>query len=382
VPPSRNQQGTGKPPRGWPWSWFNPRRITTASGVPEGVVLAMALFEDILNVMSRLLKQHQNRSPIYKHITPGLTDYGWFGGSAGYLEDEAGYAVAVESGSSLQVHFALARLMAEPSTFPSLKSVRQADLARPLGLPLLSRPGEAEFRSIGHPNLKSPSLGEDPKLHGNLRIMHSHALTYLFLHEISHVVQGHIEYCSDAKYRALQVPPGEYEDFMKNEIQPLEFLADQHALGFGAVQIITSVWGNPALTQKRASAIEHLTLYGIAAGIVSLLFEQYSGQSYSHPPASHRAMYIRASGHMKIPDLDLSRDEIRQALHAGMEQAIHAWDALGWPRSQDLPGDVDTFLDRIWKIDSRCIRPERPPPLKSRAKTVLRKGRACYKPRS
>ena len=79
-------------------------------------MLAMELFEDILNVMSHLLEQHQNRSPIYKHITPGLTDYGWFGGSAGYLEDEAGYAVAVESGSSLQVYFALALLDGARST--------------------------------------------------------------------------------------------------------------------------------------------------------------------------------------------------------------------------------------------------------------------------
>jgi hypothetical protein len=361
VESMQDQNAPDKPPHGWPWTWINPRAITTASGVSEDVVLAMALFDDILGVMSSLLEQHQVRSPIYKYIIPGLTSYGWFGGSAGYLEDKSGYAVAVEAGSSLQIFFALVRLMAGPSTFPSLKSVRQVELVEPVGLPLLPRPGEKEFRWIGHSNLKSPNLLQDRKLNLNLRILHSHALTYLFLHEISHVVQGHLEYCSKAKRRALQLPPNEYETFMKHEIQPLEFLADQHALGFGALQIVSAIWGGPDFAEKHASAIEHLTLFGTAAGIVSLLFEQYSGQSYSHPPASHRAMYIQAAGHIKIPDLDLSHDEIRRALDDGLNQATHAWDALGWPRSRNLPDDVDAFIDRIWKVDSQCIRPKKPP---------------------
>jgi hypothetical protein len=26
-----------------------------------------------------------------------------------------------------------------------------------------------------------------------------------------------------------------------------------------------------------------------------------------------------------------------------------------------LPDDVDAFIDRIWKVDSQCIRPKKPP---------------------
>lgn len=262
--------------------------------------------------------------------------------------------------------------MADPSTFTSLKSIRQPALAQPLGLPLLPRRGESEFRWIGHPNIRAPTLTDDPELSLNLRLLHSYALTYLFLHEIGHVVEGHIEFCREAKSRALQMQRYEREEFLRNELQPLEFLADQHALYAGALHILRYVWATPSIKRKRKSGVKHLTLYGIAAGIVSLIFEHYWGHSYSHPPASHRALYIRAAVHIDIPEFELSEDEIQKALNDGIEQAALGWDALGWPRSQDVPRNIEGFLAPLRDVSSRCVSPQIPPGLQPQTK-----DRAC-----
>ncbi|WP_426611290.1 hypothetical protein [Bradyrhizobium sp. McL0616] len=351
------------PPRGWPWSWVDPRQYCNNPNMPNGMVAASKILADILPIMRGLLSLEEEAFPICKYVFPGLTNYGGFGGSASYLSDRSGYAVAVEASSSIQILLALFRLMAEPSTFTSLKSVRQLELKVPLGLPLLPKGGGSEFGWIGHQNIKAPALAEDSKLMGNLRLLHSHALTYLFLHEIAHVIEGHIEFCRETKYKALQMRRQKREEFLGKELQPLEFLADQRALYLGALHILHSLWENPSIERKHEAAIEHLTLFGIAVGIVSLLYEHYSGHSYSHPPASHRALYIQAAVHIDLPQFKLSDAEIQSALNDGIEQASHGWDSLGWPRNQDLPNDVDSFLAPLMDVSSRCVRPQNPPML-------------------
>jgi hypothetical protein len=157
------------------------------------------------------------------------------------------------------------------------------------------------------------------------------------------------------------MPRRQREEFLSRELHPLEFLADRTALYLAALHIIYGVWQNPSIEQKEASSIEHLTLFGIAVGIVSLLYEHFSGDSHSHPPAAHRELYIRAAVHIDLPEFKLSPTEIQSALNAGIEQVTHAWDLLGWPRDRDLPNDVDRFLAPLIDVSSRCIRPIVPP---------------------
>ncbi|MET4348986.1 hypothetical protein ABIC08_008464 [Bradyrhizobium sp. RT9b] len=356
------------PPRGWPWSWIDPTQYSRLPEMPEGLAAASKLLGDVAPIMKTLLKRDEKVFPICKYVSPGLTNYGWFGGSAGYLTDRTGYAVAVEASSSLQILFVLFRLMAEPSSFTSLKSVRQPKLKRPIGLPLLPKGGGPELRWIGNENIEAPALAEDSKLMGHLRLLHSHALTYLFLHEIAHVIEGHIEFCRETKLKAARMRRQEHEEFLGKELRPLEFLADQRGLYLAALHILRGLWANPSIKRKKEAAIEHLTLFGIATGIVSLVFERFSGD-YSHPPASHRALYLRVGVHINLPAFDLSDVEIRSALNEGMQQASDAWDLLGWPRSRDVPEDIDRFLAPLIDVESRCVRPKKPPVLPGRNKS-------------
>ena len=159
------------------------------------------------------------------------------------------------------------------------------------------------------------------------------------------------------------MPREQREQFLARELHPLEFLADRSALYLAALHIVHGIWEEPSINRKKEAAIEHLALFGIAAGIVSLLYEHFSGDSISHPPAAHRALYIRAAVHIELPDYDLSSTDIQSALNDGIEQASHAWDRLGWPRNSDLPDDVDRFLAPLIDVSSRCVRPQMPPVL-------------------
>src|SRR5262245_1350252 len=94
---------TDSPPRGWPWTWIDPTRPEKS----EGVAAASKILSDLVPIMKDMLEQDEQIFPICKYVVPGMTDYGWFGGSASYLNDRSGYAVAVESSSSLQILFAL-----------------------------------------------------------------------------------------------------------------------------------------------------------------------------------------------------------------------------------------------------------------------------------
>jgi hypothetical protein len=328
-------------------------------GADRGVALFGKMLAEAEQVLTNVLHNARRFSPVANYITTGLTDYGWFGGSAGYMKERAGYAVGVESGSSLQVLFVLFRLAREPSTFTAFKSVQQPPIKKALGLPVVIK--NVSIGAVGNANTKSPNLRSDPKLYGCLQLLHSHALTYLFLHEIAHVLQGHIEFCREAKHKALQMPPAEREEYLHKELRPLEFLADRGALNMGTFLILNAIGGDSQIQNKRETALEHLTLWGIAAGVVSLLYEHFSSPSDPHPPAVHRALFIRAASHIDIPDFWLSADEIQKAINAGVDEATHGWDALGWPRDRQLPDDTEAFLAPIWDIDSRCKRPKGPP---------------------
>lgn len=257
--------------------------------------------------------------------------------------------------------------MAEPSTFISLKSVRQSELKSPIGLPILAvNDNSTEFHWIGHSNTKAPELTADPRLFGNLRLLHSHALTLLFLHEISHIIDGHIEFCRDAKLKARTMRRGVRKQFLARELQPLEFLADQRALSLASAHILASLEASLddlPIERKRAAAIEHLTMFGMAAGIVSLLYEHYSNHVYSHPPASHRALYLQASVHIEAPTFELVSNDVQSALNDGISQSACGWDALGWPRNRELPDNVDLFLAPLMNVSSRCKPPEPPAPI-------------------
>jgi len=156
------------------------------------------------------------------------------------------------------------------------------------------------------------------------------------------------------------MPPAERELLLQQELRPLEFLADRGALEAGAFFILEAIYSNPKIRTKRESALEHLTLWGIAAGVVALLYEHFSSEAGTHPPAAHRALFIRTV-HIEIPGLDLSSTEIQRALNDGVEEANRGWDALGWPRDTRLPRDIEAFLAPLQDVASRCKRPKGSP---------------------
>jgi hypothetical protein len=328
-------------------------------GAHEGVAVFGQLVAQTEETLKAVLQNTRRFSPVANYITMGLTSYGWFGGSAGSMKERAGYAVAVESGSSLQILFALLRLAREPSTFAAFKSVQQPPIEKAFGLPVVTK--NMSFAAVGNANTSSPTLRPDRKLYGCIRLLHSHALTYLFLHEIAHVLQGHIEFCWRAKHKALQIPRVEREEFLCNELRPLEFLADRGALNIGILLILGGIASDTQIQNRLDAAREHLTLWEIAVGVVSLLYEHFSSEGDPHPPATHRTLFIQAAVHAQFSGFQLAPAEMQKAINAGIEEVTRGWDALGWPRDRRVPNDVDAFLAPIWDVDSRCERPKGPP---------------------
>jgi hypothetical protein len=78
------------------------------------------------------------RLPIYRCTVAGLIFNLTLGSSAAINRHGKGYAIAVNSGSALQLFNALQRLVAYPDTLRSHRSAPGKPLAGRLGLPLLT----------------------------------------------------------------------------------------------------------------------------------------------------------------------------------------------------------------------------------------------------
>jgi hypothetical protein len=197
----RSEAGTA--PADWPWSWVNPDVVPQLSSddqeVQEAVRGALQLLKEVRDRLEQLLHGDSIPAPpLYHCIHVGLTGYLWFGGSAGYLKHRTGYAVAVESGSSLQILLALFRLAHHPLAFKKYRTAVCPSLTKPIALPVIAY-GPNGLERIGDGDTKALPAVSDPKLNSVLRLLHSHALTFLFLHEVSHVLCGHIEFCATVK---------------------------------------------------------------------------------------------------------------------------------------------------------------------------------------
>jgi hypothetical protein len=353
-------------PLGWPatWDWFDPTEVLESVQQTPRTPKNQAFLELLENVFSlqqepaRFVDEYLHndelgcRPPAYKDILFGFDDVELIGWSAscGPADAPAKYAIAISAATFLQHYLTLDRLLAVP-TLLSDGSTQQRRLSQRLQFLQVAN-GDLRYLFDGSP--KAPAaLGMPHHKHSLMRQLLVYCPFFLFLHELSHIEGGHLDYRSRQKaarrYWSLQ----QIREARAKESRVLEFLADSHAILRGAEMVLSSVVAEPLPVK-----ISHLKQFGVAVGLNFLLAEmaeQYSPtprivndpELKDHPNAGARlvwCMYLFSDGvfaQMWPCTLvgNIPSKEAKEAVKEGIIQIVNAWDSMGWKRSAPDLGD-------------------------------------------
>jgi hypothetical protein len=272
----------------------------------------------------------------------------------------------VNSGSALQLFNALQRLVAYPDTLRSHRSAPGKPLAGRLGLPLLTGVGGGVVFKFG-PNSTAPALPNDPILLNAFRAIYTFAHYFLFLHELAHVYSGHVERSAEIVRESHTMKPAERPLFIEAHRFPLEFLADSYSvlMSTGLIETVVQGQRDPADRLVQSDILNHLVYWGFAVAFVFLLFEarSFAGHEETYPSAADRAFFSRTysldrAGVPIIGSKNISAENKFAAISQGYDEAMSAWEALGWQRQQGLPKSNQTALAaRANEEAARCKRP-------------------------
>ncbi len=348
----RPASGWDRTPEAWPYpTWMDSK--TLAHLAREGDFNART-WQGMKEFMEWFLHGADSfpRRPIFGCIVAGLTMSLKLGASACVGKGGCGYAIAIEAGSPLQVYNALIRLLAVPEVLSQYRSQPARSLSQRLALPILT--GEGNCDVLFGESAEAPAAPSDPKLLGALGKILTLSMHFLFLHELSHVLVGHVEGSADIRRESHGVPAQARQAFLLERLLPLEFMADCRARLLSAALLNSVVAGarRPPDPSIRPDIVEHFYFLGFGMGVLFLLLEvsRYSGRT--HPPAVERAYCLRAytgaDPEGKILGFEhIPTDEGYRAIDRGFEDATKAWDALGWGRQRSLPTDGGQLLKRM-----------------------------------
>jgi len=305
------------------------------------------------------------RFPVFRCIVSGITFRLAIGAAASANRHGKGYGIAIDAGTGLQVYNTVVRLLAHPDTLRSHRSAPGRPLASRLALPLLTDKG-AVLKFGSEPCDVIPP--NDPKLLNGFRAICTFAHYFLFLHELAHVIDGHVERGAEIVLESQSLKPSERQEFMESHRFPLEFLADAYSVLMATNLVNTLVAGKrpPSDCSAKSDVLEHLVYWGFAVAVVFLLFETLSvpGAERTYPTASERAFYSRnfalaRSAGEPIGFTHVPAAEGFAAISRGYEEAFSAWDGLGWERKIISPTD-SRILFRTRTVnaeESKCVRP-------------------------
>jgi len=295
------------------------------------------------------------RRPIFGCIIAGLTMDLRLSASACIAKGGKGFAIAISAGSPLQVYNALIRLLTVPHVLTRYRSVPPVPLDRPPALPLLTGDGGVKVLFGNEPS--GFAVLPDPTLQTALGKILTLTMQFLFLHELSHVLVGHVHASAEIRRDSHRLSAEERQAFLDKRLLPLEFLADNRA------RLLLSAFLNSGVAGARRypdtsiapDVLEHLHLLGFGLGVLFLLLEVSPFSGMTHPSAIERAYCLRAytasDPHgQQIGFEHVAPEEGYCEIDRGFDAAIEAWDALGWGRSS-LPVDGCTLIDRINSVE-------------------------------
>lgn len=352
-------------PDGWPFpSWMNMDEAKRRVNDPEWG-LTFKLLLDLDGFMKWYLHGEDDfpRYPIFRCTVSGITFRLVLGSAASANRHGNGYAIAIDAGTGLQLYNAVVRLLVHPNTLRSHRLVPGNLLPGRLTLPLLTDNG-AVLKFGTQPSHAAPP--NDPKLLNAFRAICTFAHYFLFLHELAHLIGGHVERNSEIIREGKSLSGTERQKFMEEHRFPLEFLADSYSVAM-ATNLINSLVAKgrpPSDLSARAEILDHLIYWGFAVAVVFLLLETLSepGAIKTYPSASERALYSRTFalahadgrpvGFTHVPATDGFA-----AISTGYGEAFSAWDALGWARSKTAPTDSEALARTVNAEHAKCARP-------------------------
>ena len=303
------------------------------------------------------------RFPVFRCIVSGITFRLAIGAGASANHHGRGYAIAIDAGTGLQVYNAVVSLLSHPDTLRSHRTVPGRPLAGRLALQLLT--SEGAILKFG-PQRGQAIPPNDPKLLNGFKAICTFAHYFLFLHELAHVIGGHVERGAELVRESHSLRPSQRQEFMETHRFPLEFLADAYSVSLATNLVNTLVAGvrTPSDRSARSDVLDHLVYWGFAVAVVFLLFETLSvtGAEKTYPTASERAFYSRYFALAKSDGVPLGFSHVPTAegfaaISRGYEEALTAWDALGWERKNIVPTDSQAMAGRVNAEMSKCARP-------------------------
>jgi len=350
-------------PVGWPatWEWFDSREVLENARQMHPVDQAfLELLENVLSLQqepARFIDEYLHddklgsRPPGYKDVLFGFDDVklvGWHA-SCGPAVAPAKYAIAISAATFLQQYLTLDRLL----TVPALLSDASTHQRQSQRLQFL-QVANGDFRYLFDGSPKAPStLGLAHSKFSLLRQLLVYCPFFLFLHELSHIEDGHLEYRARKKTARKYWLPRQSQEARAKDSRAMEFLADSNAILRGAEMIISSL-GTEPLELK----ISHLKQFGIAVGLNLLLAEvaeQYPStprkeripELKDHPNAGARfvwCMYLFSDGMFEQmwPSMlagNTPSKAAKEAVKKGLKQVLNAWDSMEWKRSAFDPDD-------------------------------------------
>ncbi len=234
---------------------------------------------------------------------------------------------------------------------------------------LACRVGEGKSDILFDKNVEAPAAPSDPKLLGAFGKILTLSMHFLFLHELSHILVGHVEATATRRRESHGLPAEARQAFLHERLLPLEFMADGRARLLSAALLNSVVAGarrapDPSI---RPDVVEHLYFLGFGMGVLFLLLEVSPSSGRTHPRAIERAYCLRAYTGTDTEGKNLGfehvgTDEGYRAIDRGFEDATKAWDAVGWGRQRSLT-DTGQLLKRMNDVETGisnppCVRPD------------------------
>lgn len=211
----------------------------------------------------------------------------------------------------------------------------------------------------------NPALPEtplDPKLQHYMGGVFTFTHYFLFLHELCHVIGGHVEHSAEIRRESHAIPRDQREAFLKEHLEPLEFIADgvSHLLVGALVNTLAAGSRRKPDPSIKTDVLDWLTLTGFGIGTLFLLLETFDIAGGPHPPAAQRATFLRAYSigpKGRQPGFEhVSFEDGTMAIDSGFQEAIAAWDALGWKRERATSCSPD-LVERVKLTESKLTKP-------------------------
>ena len=365
-------------PQGWPalWDWFDPEEILKNISVeltPDSKELLqvmqniIALQLEPAQFVYQYLRGDNGRSiPAYKDILFGFNDTAMSGWSAscGPADAPARYAIALSCVTFLQHFLTLDRLLSVPSLLAGETS-HELPISEQVQFVLVAN-GTFHPLFDGSPKTTG-SFTRNDKRASLARQLLVYCVFFLFLHELSHIEAGHLDYTAERmkerKYWALR----QIRQTRGLESRMMEYLADSDAILRGTEMVVLAL-----ATKPREKIILHLQQFGVAVGVNLLLTDiadnagaaVTKSASKDYPSGASRLTWCRylvsEDGYFKQiwPDKlagDMPSEGARKAVSDGIRQVTIAWDALGWARAEYI--DDPALGPPMSELSRKLVRP-------------------------